>query len=143
MVHTGVACWPGQTFYLVWHAGPPSTGLRPISPDGEGAGGRPFSLLQPASVLPVVRPQLVQSVTILCQLTLYWHGVSQGRIGFIHRLHLHQAIPGRRLLRYLGRQLVNLWLQLFSPLIRRQFWEVLLNCRDRNGLKNFLVRNEG
>ena len=136
MVDAGVTRWPGQTLHLVWHTGPPGAGL-------ESAGGGALRLLQPPGVLPVVRPQLVQPVPVLRQLTLYWHWVPQGGVGFINCLHLHQAIPGRRLLRDLSRQLVNLWLQLLSPLVGWQFWEILLNCRNGNVLKIILIRNKG
>ena len=108
VVDAGVAGRPGEALHLVRDTGPPGTRLRPVGPDGESAGRGPLGLLQPARVPPVVRPQLVKSVPVLRQLSLYRHGVPQGGVRLVHGLHLHQAVPGRSLLRDLGRQLVNL-----------------------------------
>ena len=45
-----------------------------------------------------IGPELVQPVAVLCQLPLYRHGVSQGRVGLVYCLHLHQTVSRRRLL---------------------------------------------
>ena len=72
VIHAGVAGRPREALHLVWDTWPPRTGLRgPVaSSDWERASGGAISLLQPALVPPEVRPELVQPVSVLCQLAL-------------------------------------------------------------------------
>ena len=46
-------------------------------------------------------PQFVEPVTVLLELTLDRHGVTEGGVGLVDLLHLHQAVAGRGLLAYL------------------------------------------